>query len=94
MKVLKSLILCFSLLFSATGAWAADSVNVNEADAQTLSRVLAGVGQAKAEAIVAYRDQHGPFNSVHELTRVSGIGPRTVEQNLDRIRLENPARQE
>ncbi|MCG5512562.1 ComEA family DNA-binding protein [Ectothiorhodospira shaposhnikovii] len=87
MKRLTSLIVFFSLLFTAPGAFATGPVNVNEADAQSLSRALTGVGLTRAEAIVAHREQHGPFTSVHQLTRVPGIGPRTVEQNLDRIEL-------
>ncbi|SEP92923.1 competence protein ComEA [Ectothiorhodospira magna] len=85
MKTLMSLIVFFSLLFTAGSAWAMGTVNVNEADAQTISRALSGVGMARAEAIVAHREQNGPFTSVHQLTQVRGIGSRTVEQNLDRI---------
>ncbi|MCG5501990.1 ComEA family DNA-binding protein [Ectothiorhodospira lacustris] len=94
MKRLTSLIVLFSLLFTATGAWSAGPVNVNEADAQSLSRTLTGVGLTRAEAIVAHREQHGPFTSVHQLMQVPGIGPRTVEQNLDRIELGSHAQQD
>lgn len=64
----------------------ADSpVNINEADAQMLSTQLTGVGDARAAAIVEYRDAHGPFERVEDLTAVSGIGESTLEANRDRV---------
>ena len=79
--------LCLSLLLAGT-AFANESrekVNINTADAATLARALHNVGQAKAEAIVAYRDENGPFQSAEQLAQVKGIGLRTVERNVDRI---------
>lgn len=79
--------LCLSLLLAGT-AFAnesAEKVNINTADAATLARVLHNVGQAKAEAIVAYRAENGPFRSAEQLAQVRGIGLRTVEQNVERI---------
>ena len=52
--------------------------DVNSATATTLQRVR-GIGPTKARAIIAYREQHGPFASLDELARVRGIGPATVE---------------
>src|SRR3546814_1861992 len=57
-------------------------VNLNAADAETLSRELRGIGETKAKAIIAYREEHGPFISVDELLEVKGIGPA----HLDKIR--------
>jgi competence protein ComEA len=57
------------------------ALNINTADAQTLAEKLNGIGQTKAEAIVAYRDQHGAFKSVDELVNVTGIGAATLEKN-------------
>lgn len=73
-----------SLLLSLP-ALAAGPVNINTADARTLAAALNGVGPAKAEAIVAWREQHGPFRSADELTLVRGIGPATVERNREII---------
>ncbi|MCH8498278.1 MAG: helix-hairpin-helix domain-containing protein [Marinobacter sp.] len=56
-------------------------ININTADAETLASQLKGIGQSRAEAIVAYREAHGPFTSVDDLTAVRGIGQRTLEQN-------------
>lgn len=69
----------------------ADSVNINTADAATLARGLAGIGETRARAIVEYRTSHGPFKSIDELALVKGIGPRAIEQNRERIRLDRPA---
>nr|WP_242472615.1 helix-hairpin-helix domain-containing protein [Ectothiorhodospira mobilis] len=76
-----------SLLCVGGLAQAADQVDVNRADAEVLAEGLHGVGPVKAKAIIAYRESHGPFRSVHELTDVDGIGEATVEQNLDAIHL-------
>lgn len=60
-------------------------VNLNTADAATLQRDLLGIGQVKAEAIVAYREAHGDFASVDELLEVKGIGPAILEKNRDKL---------
>jgi competence protein ComEA len=74
-------------LFTQAAFAAPDSVNVNSADAETLAAVLDGVGIARAEAIVEYRQENGQFNDVYDLSNVKGIGDRTVELNESRIRL-------
>ncbi len=68
----------------------AGPVNVNTADAETLSAELQGVGLSRARAIVEYREAHGPFKRIEELARVKGIGSRTLEINRDNILLEAP----
>ncbi|AHK79166.1 competence protein ComEA [Ectothiorhodospira haloalkaliphila] len=88
MKHLSVLILFFLCTFTAAGLQAGGPVDINRADAQALSQALQGVGPAKAQAIVEYREANGPFRSVHELTQVGGIGVRTVEINLDVITLD------
>ena len=68
-----------ALLFSlavALPAFAATPVNVNKADAATLAKSLDGVGHAKAEAIVAWREEHGPFKSVDDLGQVLEVTQR------------------
>jgi competence protein ComEA len=76
--------LLLSLVLAGT-AFASEKVNINTADAATLDRVLLNVGLSKAEAIVAYRKQHGAFKSAEQLASVKGIGLKTVEKNRDRI---------
>ena len=76
--------LLLSLMLTGT-AMAAETVNINTADAATLDRVLVNIGPSKAEAIVAYRKTNGPFRSADQLAQVPGIGLKTVEKNKDRI---------
>jgi competence protein ComEA len=59
----------------------AGPVNVNTADADTIAAELNGIGPAKAQAIIEYREKHGPFKSPEDLSLVKGIGDRTVELN-------------
>jgi len=68
----------------------AGPVNVNTADAETISAELKGVGLAKAKAIVEYRKKHGPFRSADDLSLVKGIGERTVELNRSDIVVSSP----
>ncbi|MBS94061.1 MAG: competence protein ComEA [Chromatiales bacterium] len=67
----------------------AGPVNVNTADAESISTELKGVGLAKARAIVAYRGEHGTFAAPEELLRVKGIGPKVLRDNLDNILVED-----
>jgi len=71
-------------------AWAGP-VNINAADANTLARELDGIGPAKAQAIVEYRQKNGPFRSPEDLLKVQGIGQRVLEQNRGNIRIAAPA---
>lgn len=56
-------------------------VNVNQADAETISESLDGIGPKKAQAIVQYRTEHGSFESLKDLENVSGIGEKTIKAN-------------
>lgn len=64
---------------------AAGRVNINTADAATIDAGLLNIGRSKAEAIVAYRKEHGAFRSAEQLAQVKGIGLKTIEKNRDRI---------
>ena len=79
MRFLKTLAVC-AVLISPVAAFAGQ-VNINTADAETISAELNGIGLSKAKAIVEYRKKHGPFRSVDDLSLVKGIGERTVERN-------------
>ena len=54
-------------------------VSLNRADAAALE-TLPGVGPALAAAILAHRDEHGPFTDIAQLDDVAGIGPATLER--------------
>ncbi len=60
-------------------------VNINKANAETLSIVLKGIGIKKAQAIVDYRKKHGSFKTSKDLLAVKGIGEKTIETNKKRI---------
>jgi competence protein ComEA len=68
-------------------SWAGP-VNVNTADAATLARELDGIGPAKAQAIVDYRQKNGAFQSPEDLLKVEGIGERVLDMNKGNIRVE------
>jgi competence protein ComEA len=84
-QILLALVLVFGL---SSAALAAEPVDVNTASAEQLAEALNGVGEAKAEAIVAYREANGPFEHIDELINVRGIGMATVDKNRDTIRIE------
>jgi len=87
-QIIAVIVLTFAVALSAF----AGPVNVNSADAETLSAELKGVGITKAIAIVEYRKANGPFKSADELALVKGIGARTVELNRQNILLDSSAR--
>ncbi|WP_096084730.1 ComEA family DNA-binding protein [Agaribacterium haliotis] len=62
-------------------------VNINKANAEVLADMLDGVGEKKAQAIVAYREQHGEFLSVEQLVEVKGIGEATLAKNKAKLTL-------
>ncbi len=66
----------------------AGPVNINTADAKTLARELQGVGMARAEAIVNYRQKNGPFRSADDLAKVKGLGKKLIEQNKANLKFE------
>lgn len=75
-----------SMLFLlALSGLAMAQVDINRADAKTLAESMSGVGLVKAEAIVAYRDTHGPFRSIEELAKVKGIGAKTIAANRETV---------
>ncbi len=77
---MKKLIMLLALFVVNSVAMAAP-VNVNSADAKTIADALAGIGQKKAEAIVKYRTEKGPFKTVDELTQVSGVTKKILAKN-------------
>ncbi len=67
----------------------AETININTADKETLMSAIKGVGEKRAEAIIAYREDHGPFKSIEELANVRGVGPSIVESNMDNLSLKD-----
>ena len=69
----------------------ATPVNINTADATSISASLSGIGSKKAEAIVKYREENGPFKTAEDLANVSGIGEKTVQKNIKDILISDAA---
>ncbi len=84
MKYLSSLILSLFLVLPVTG-FAAEAININTADKETLMNVIKGVGEQKAAAIVEYREKNGPFQSVDELANIKGIGQGTIDKHREML---------
>lgn len=90
---IRPLFISLALLTASSSGWCAKEVapapvkaiNINTADASVIADGLVGVGKEKAEAIVAYRKEHGPFKSAEQLADVKGIGDKLVLKNRDRI---------
>ncbi len=59
-------------------------VNLNTADKEALMS-LSGIGEARAEAILAYRQEHGMFSSAEEIMQIDGIGEKLYRKLKDRI---------
>ena len=59
-------------------------ININSATATELAE-LKGVGEAKAKAIIAYREKNGPFKTVDDLDQVSGIGGKLMASLRPRV---------
>ena len=90
MNICKQLCL---ILAAGLPLWAsAGPVNVNTANAETISAELKGIGLSKAKAIVEYRSKHGPFKSVDDLSLVTGIGEKTLESVRSDIQIDPPAK--
>ena len=85
--------LVLSLAMLASMQVVADPVDINTADVSILAGAIDGVGEKKAATIIAYRDAHGPFNSVDELSKVKGIGAQTVDRNRHNLMVVAPVKQ-
>jgi competence protein ComEA len=86
--VLLGALLCLAGAALAGGKQVEGLININQATAAQL-QLLSGVGPAKADKIIEYRQKH-PFRTVEELGRVKGIGPRTVRKLRAHLTVSGP----
>jgi competence protein ComEA len=68
----------------------ASKININTAPIDVLDTQLVDIGPKKAQAIVDYREKHGPFKSLDELRKVFGIGDKVIESNKEKIIFSDP----
>lgn len=90
MKLSIKRLLALSLCVFPLVSFAAEPLDLNTATADQLAIALNGVGQSKADAIVAYREQNGPFVTVEDLTKVKGIGPALLDKNRMILQIKAP----
>jgi len=83
MEIIKKTLLAVCLLIPTL--LFAETININTADKEALMTSIKGVGEKRAEAIIAYREQNGSFKSVEELAEVRGVGSSIVEKNMDNL---------
>jgi len=51
----------------------------------TAFQSIKGIGQKKAQKIIDYRQQHGPFKSIDDLKNISGFGAKTIAKFKDQL---------
>jgi competence protein ComEA len=64
---------------SGAKAKSSNLININTATISELTK-LPGIGTTYAQRIIEYRKSHGPFQSLEDITKVKGIGPKTLEK--------------
>ena len=89
MQILRKLAVLI-LLSLPVMLFAAEEVDINTADKEALM-TLSGVGESFAEKIINYREQNGAFETVQELTQISGIGQSLIEKNKGTLTAGQPA---
>ncbi len=89
MQILRKLAVLILLSLPVT-LFATEEVDINTADKEALM-TLSGVGESFAERIINYREQNGAFETVQELTQISGIGQSLIEKNKDILTAGQPA---
>ncbi len=88
-RVVALLVFAVFLISMVPMVMAADGekININTATAEQLIK-LKRIGPKYAEKIIQYRETNGPFKAVEDITNVKGIGPKTVEANIDVMTVE------
>lgn len=60
-------------------------INLNKATVEQLTGSFKGIGKKRAEAIVKYRDEHGNFKTIEDLSQVRGLGKKFVATHLQEL---------
>ncbi len=86
-KFLAVMALVLPLSFSAF-AENMEKVNINSASAEILDKNLKYIGPNTAKRIVEFREEHGMFKSVEDMTEVRGVGMQVIKANRERLSIE------
>ena len=84
MMVFKVVLLTLLLLMCSVVS--AAQIDINSASAEVIAKNLKGIGPSKAAAIVRFRDANGPYEKIADLSRVKGVGKKTLDANKENIR--------
>ncbi|MEC2390138.1 competence protein ComE [Bacillus thuringiensis serovar shandongiensis] len=68
----------------ATSSKGEGKVQINAASKEQLEKIT-GIGSRKAESILKYREEHGPFQKIEDLLEIDGIGVKSLEKIKDQI---------
>jgi len=63
-----------------------NKIDLNKADVAMLSGSFKGIGKKRAEAIIAYRENHKGFKSIEELAEVKGFGQKFIDTNREKLK--------
>jgi len=85
--VISRTLLIVSLAFVPFSLFAATPLDINTATAAEFAAVMSGVGEKKADAIVAFREANGNFESIEQLAQVKGIGDVLLTRNKPLLRV-------
>ncbi len=83
---MKKLVVMLLMFVFLTANIAFAGININKASKKELTN-LPGVGEKKAEAIIAYRKKNGDFKKLEDLMKVKGIGPKVYKKLIKDIGL-------
>lgn len=81
MDILRSCIIAL-LLSLPVLSFAGQTININTANKDLLMSIK-GIGEKRAEAIIAYRNKNGPFKTVDQLAEIKGVGKLFIDSNRD-----------
>jgi|GEM_PF-1651912 len=70
---------------SAASSSVAARININTAEADAIAGKVKGIGKGRAEAIVSYRKEHGPYQSFDDLTKIKGISESFIKAHWDEL---------
>jgi competence protein ComEA len=85
-KVFYALILIALISFVGTSVDAKENaqININKATVKELLS-LKGIGSKKANDIIVYREEHGPYKETKDIMKIKGIGDKMFEKIKDQI---------